>query len=486
MTTEQPLEGITPDPDDLELGSQAAELAARARELAAEALYTAAEVLDRPLDAGEGPAAPRARTLTELEPVDAELEGDLARMGQLSRLTVTQAIGLAVRALNAVAKNRQADAKMGGYAFRGIDAVIDAVHPVFGQYGIVILPRDLGAPEVTPYAWGNNWQFYRLHCEWTFIGPAGDMLTTDNYGEALDNGDKGLGKARSYAEKDLLTRMLTLPTNDPDADTEGTVYPTSAEGQTDAEADARAPRREQPEPEGPLLPGWDTATQQNRSTEALKKALGKLTGDEAAAFKAWRVGHGLTLPAPKPLHELLDQARRAVIGGRPMPDVPAEMLALIPDPEVPTEAGLEADAAESPADGENGGAAPTVQPDPSEAHSDAQGPESGPNQSSDADKRAELAERATAEVQAELAARAEAEAVAALEEGTPLELEADAGPDFAAAPEDAGRAAWAEYVNGITSKADLITECNEANLKTSARDTVADLRARLIAEGFPA
>ena len=40
-------------------------------------------------------------------------------------------------------------------------------------------------------------------------------------GQALDNGDKGIGKATSYALKELLTRMFLIPTDD---DTENTNY----------------------------------------------------------------------------------------------------------------------------------------------------------------------------------------------------------------------------------------------------------------------
>ena len=65
----------------------------------------------------------------------------------------------------------------------------------------------------------------RVEVEWTIYGPAGDSIVTSNWGEALDNADKGLGKARSYAQKDLLIRLLEIPTEDPDVgDTETTEY----------------------------------------------------------------------------------------------------------------------------------------------------------------------------------------------------------------------------------------------------------------------
>ena len=137
---------------------------------------------------------------------------------------VQLALARAAGQVGGVAKDRQADSTQGGYRFRGIDGILSAVHHPLSEAGILMVPRDLEIiREPWPYWQGKGWSMYRVHLEWEIFGPRGDSFIVTNWGEAIDNSDKGLGKARSYAQKDLLIRLLTIPTDDPDlADTEAT------------------------------------------------------------------------------------------------------------------------------------------------------------------------------------------------------------------------------------------------------------------------
>lgn len=140
------------------------------------------------------------------------------------------------RAAPHVGKDRLSAAGGGDqYRFRGIDDVTNALHDLFAEHGVIVLytDEDVSWQDVPRGRAGNLWRHYLVRVRWTFIGPAGDSLSATNTGEGLDNQDKGLGKARSYALKDLLTRMLTLPTDDPHNDNEAVAVP---ERDLDAEA----------------------------------------------------------------------------------------------------------------------------------------------------------------------------------------------------------------------------------------------------------
>jgi len=133
------------------------------------------------------------------------------------------ALANVARRVTAVSKRGVADQRMGGYSFRKYDDIVDAIHEWMAEEGVIPLWKHLSEPRHEP--WSDKMHRYVAHVEFRFIGPAGDEIVTEAWCEALDNGDKGLGKAISYGLKDLLSRMLTLPFNDPTIDNEQQVTP---------------------------------------------------------------------------------------------------------------------------------------------------------------------------------------------------------------------------------------------------------------------
>lgn len=146
-----------------------------------------------------------------------------------SGLTVRQRLMMIAAEVGAVGKDRQAGAGGGEkYSFRGYDAVVNATHPVFARWGVLVEYEDVEQSEVVKVPRGQSgamWKEFTLQVRWRFTGWDGDSFTITNHGEGVDNADKGLGKARSYALKDLLTRMLLIPTDDPTTDAESTEVP---------------------------------------------------------------------------------------------------------------------------------------------------------------------------------------------------------------------------------------------------------------------
>lgn len=131
--------------------------------------------------------------------------------------TVIQVLSECMAAVQAVGKSDRNQQQ--GYNFRGIDAVINAVGPVFRKHGVVPVPmlekatyRDVQTSTGKPSRECTVQVRYRFH------GPAGDYVDAVVPGESMDFGDKGTPKAMSVAYRIALLQLLTIPTHEPEPD----------------------------------------------------------------------------------------------------------------------------------------------------------------------------------------------------------------------------------------------------------------------------
>lgn len=138
------------------------------------------------------------------------------------RLNIFQALSLVMNGVRAVGKTKRNKAQ--GYAFRGIDDLMNAAGPEFRKYGIIVLTsiQDKEYDHV-PVGKG-TWVQCRLTVAYTFAcGPDSDQQVTVRVcSEALDNSDKATTKAYSYALRTALSQVLCVPTEedrDPDYET---------------------------------------------------------------------------------------------------------------------------------------------------------------------------------------------------------------------------------------------------------------------------
>lgn len=108
------------------------------------------------------------------------------------------------------------------FKFRGIDDVLNALHPHFAKKRVLIIPVTLDQKtEVRPTKSGTTLHTV-VKARFDFVStvdgsqwPASPILP----GEAADTGDKGHGKAMAYALKLALIQVFLIPTegdNDPD------------------------------------------------------------------------------------------------------------------------------------------------------------------------------------------------------------------------------------------------------------------------------
>ncbi len=131
---------------------------------------------------------------------------------------VVTALVLVAGSIKPVAKAGKAAQQMGGYAFRTIDDVVNACSGPMARHGLVIIPA---MTETKSEVWNDKWRKEHVRFRFRIMHVSGEWIETEIVAQALDNGDKGIGKATSYALKELLTRMFLIPTGD---DTENTNY----------------------------------------------------------------------------------------------------------------------------------------------------------------------------------------------------------------------------------------------------------------------
>lgn len=135
--------------------------------------------------------------------------------------TVVQALSAVMADVRAVAKKERNTSQGGGFYFRGIDAVVNAVGPALRTHGVVVTPHlDQIDRREGRTSKGGTLNYVAVIVTYTFTGPAGDTMTATVPGEAFDSGDKATAKAMSVAFRTCLLQALTLPTDeaDPDAD----------------------------------------------------------------------------------------------------------------------------------------------------------------------------------------------------------------------------------------------------------------------------
>jgi len=108
----------------------------------------------------------------------------------------------------------------GQYRFVSHDQVTAKVHPLLVKHGIVIVPT------VDEVMQENNRTCVKLSVAFINIDDTSDWVRTTYYGYGVDNGDKGIGKAISYAFKYALLKTFCLETgDDPDNDADARYEP---------------------------------------------------------------------------------------------------------------------------------------------------------------------------------------------------------------------------------------------------------------------
>lgn len=135
------------------------------------------------------------------------------------QVTVHQALSKVMGDVQAVKKDSKNQAQR--FNFRGIDAVMNAVGPALRKHGVTILPEDVEVHRSNgTTASGKQTAEVVVKVTYRVYGPAGDSIHGKVAAEAMDFGDKAIAKAMSVAYRTFLLQALTIPTDEPDPDSE--------------------------------------------------------------------------------------------------------------------------------------------------------------------------------------------------------------------------------------------------------------------------
>lgn len=106
------------------------------------------------------------------------------------------------------------------YTFISHDQVSAAVHPMLVKHGVVI------APTVSKWTQEGNRTSVDLEIHVFNVDDMSDSFKLSFFGYGIDSGDKGPGKAISYAYKYAMLKLFCLETgDDPDNDANATYEP---------------------------------------------------------------------------------------------------------------------------------------------------------------------------------------------------------------------------------------------------------------------
>lgn len=220
------------------------------------------------------------------------------------QLTVHQALSKVMEAVQAVRKDSKNQAQK--FNFRGIDAVMNAVGPALRKHGVVILPEEVDVHRSNgTTASGKQTAEVVVKVTYRVYGPAGDSIHGKVAAEAMDFGDKAIAKAMSVAYRTFLLQALTIPTDDPDPDSEsyergvpngigGSQQNRGPQQNTPLPAEQGVPKRTAAEQCGTILDGF-CATHQldgDKVREEYFAAGGKANPDMLRAWLAQNYGAG--------------------------------------------------------------------------------------------------------------------------------------------------------------------------------------------------
>lgn len=118
-----------------------------------------------------------------------------------------------------IGKNKQVQSG-GNYKYRGVDQVLNTLHPLFAKHKVFAVPEvlDVLAREQRETKNGGNMLYQVLKVKYTFYAEDGSNVSAVVVGEAMDSGDKASNKCMSVAYKYACFQILSIPTEETTAD----------------------------------------------------------------------------------------------------------------------------------------------------------------------------------------------------------------------------------------------------------------------------
>ena len=143
----------------------------------------------------------------------------------IKAMNIFQRVAAITDELGVVAKNLNVSAGKGSYKAVSERDIIDAVKPLETKYRVYSYPSHREILESETLETEKNYQgtitksstfFTRVQTEYTFVNidKPEERITTIVFSEGIDPGDKGSGKAMTYADKYALMKAYKISTGD--------------------------------------------------------------------------------------------------------------------------------------------------------------------------------------------------------------------------------------------------------------------------------
>lgn len=195
---------------------------------------------------------------------------------------IYSAIAEVMTNVNAISKGRKNQQQ--GFAFRGIDDVMNELHPIMAAAGLFVVPTVMHEERSQGTTSRGGSMFYtRLTIKFTFYAQDGSSLDAVVIGEAMDSGDKASNKALSIGLKYALLQVFCIPTeDDKDPDAEAHNFQPQQEMSPAAKQARKQEMQKAPQPAG----GPDTPEQHkeiNALLASTKQDGTKIFGPDAGA-----------------------------------------------------------------------------------------------------------------------------------------------------------------------------------------------------------
>lgn len=244
---------------------------------------------------------------------------------------IYSAIAEVMTNVNAISKGRKNQQQ--GFAFRGIDDVMNELHPIMAAAGLFVVPTVMHEERSQGTTSRGGSMFYtRLTIKFTFYAQDGSSLDAVVIGEAMDSGDKASNKALSIGLKYALLQVFCIPTeDDKDPDAEAHNF------QPQQEMSPAAKKERKQAMSQPLAGGPDTEAEH----QDIVALINSLKQDGTKVFGPDAPNRVATMRQAMTAKEVIEQLKIEIAEARtPKTQVDAMKQAGLIDPE--TEAQLDA------------------------------------------------------------------------------------------------------------------------------------------------
>ena len=138
---------------------------------------------------------------------------EIANLSNLFIMEITKSLCAITAEIGSSGKTKKNQQQ--GYSFRGVDELMNALHPLFAKYGVVVVPEVLESTrEERVTAKGSALISAILRVKYHFTAIDGSEVCATVVGEGMDTADKASNKALAVAYKYACFQVFCIPTEE--------------------------------------------------------------------------------------------------------------------------------------------------------------------------------------------------------------------------------------------------------------------------------